>query len=152
MCLKQWARYFTEPMFRQIAWFRIGVMRYAISTVVLAAFMGVAAAQDSPPPLPKMESAGGVGTVTQSQQAELTADEQAAIAKSVKESGRKVKVPADVTAAVGAELPPALELYTLPDVVLATIPAAKLFKYTIVDDQVVLVDPTTMRVSHILSD
>jgi hypothetical protein len=36
--------------------------------------------------------------------------------------------------------------------VLAVIPAAKLFKYTIVDNRIVLVDPTTMRVSHVLSE
>ena len=131
---------------------RIMMMRYVISCVVLTGFIGVAAAQNAPPPLPKIESAGGVGTVTQSQQAELTADEQASIAQAIRQSGRKVKVPPGVTAAVGAELPPALELYTLPDGVLAVIPAAKLFKYTIVDNRIVLVDPTTMRVSHVLSE
>lgn len=127
-------------------------MRYVISTVFLTAFMSVAAAQNSPQPLPRIESTGGVGTVTQSQQAELTADERTAIAHAVRQSGRKVKVPPGVTAAVGSELPPALELYLLPDSALASIPAAKLFKYTIIDDQVVLVDPTTMRVTHILSE
>jgi len=127
-------------------------MRYAFSTVFLVAFVTVAAAQNAPPPLPKIESTGGVGTVTLSQQAELTADEKVVIARAVKQSGRTVKVPPGVIAAVGAELPPALELYMLPDAALATIPAAKLFKYTIVDDRIVLVDPTTMRVTHILSE
>ncbi|MEZ5785893.1 MAG: DUF1236 domain-containing protein [Xanthobacteraceae bacterium] len=114
--------------------------------------MSAAAAQNSPPPLPKLESTGGVGTVTQSQQVELTADEKASIARAVKQSDRKVKVPPGVSAAVGSELPPALELYMLPDVALATIPAAKLYKYTVIEDRVVLVDPTTMRVVHVLSE
>lgn len=129
----------------------IRVMQYALSAIVLGAFLGAAAAQSPPPALPKIESTGGVGTVTQSQKAELTADEQIAIARAVKQADRKVNVPPGVTAAVGSELPPALELYTLPDSALATIPAAKLFKYTVVDDRVVLVDPTTMRVVHVLS-
>lgn len=129
----------------------IRVMQYALSAIVLGAFLGAAAAQSPPPALPKIESTGGVGTVTQSQKAELTADEQIAIARAVKQADRKVNVPPGVTAAVGSELPPALELYTLPDSALATIPAAKLFKYTVVGDRVVLVDPTTMRVVHVLS-
>ena len=40
----------------------------------------------------------------------------------------------------------------LPDTTLAQIPAAKLYKYTLVSDRVVLVDPTTMRVVDILSE
>lgn len=127
-------------------------MRCTFSAICLVIFMGAAAAQDSPPPLPKLESTGGVGTVTQSQKVELTADEKVVIARAVKQSGRKVKVPPGVTAAVGSELPPALELYMLPDSALATIPAAKLFKYTVVDDRIVLVDPTNMRVVDVLSE
>jgi hypothetical protein len=128
------------------------MMRTAFSAIFLGAVMSAAAAQSAPPPLPKIESTGGVGTVAQSQQAELTADDRGAIARAVRQSGRKVKVPPGVTAAVGSELPPALELYMLPDEALATIPAAKLLKYTIIDDRIVLVDPTTMRVTDILSE
>lgn len=127
-------------------------MRYAFSTAFLAAFVSVAAAQNSAPPLPKIESPGGLGSVTQSQHPELTAEEKVAIAQAVKQSGRQVKVPPGLTAAVGGELPPAIELYMLPDSALASIPAAKLLKYTIVDGQVVLVDPTTMRVTDILAE
>ena len=38
-----------------------------------------------------------------------------------------------------------IELYTLPDDILATNPVAKLYKYAMVQDQVVIVDPTNMR-------
>jgi hypothetical protein len=47
-------------------------------------------------------------------------------------------------------VPPQLELYVLPDRALATVPAAKTVKYTQVHDQIVLVDPTTMRVVDII--
>jgi hypothetical protein len=63
-----------------------------------------------------------------------------------------VVVPPNVSAQVGSELPASLELYTLPDATLAEIPAAKLYKYTMVNDRVVLVDPTTMRVVDILQE
>jgi hypothetical protein len=38
----------------------------------------------------------------------------------------------------------------LPDDVLAANPAAKFYKYTMVQDQVVLVDPTHMRVIDVI--
>ena len=38
-----------------------------------------------------------------------------------------------------------IELYTLPDDILTTNPVTKLYKYTMVQDQVVIVDPINMR-------
>jgi hypothetical protein len=54
------------------------------------------------------------------------------------------------TAVVGADVPPMIELYTLPDDAMATAPAAKLYKYTMVDDKVVVVDPTKMRIVDVI--
>ena len=54
------------------------------------------------------------------------------------------------TAAVGADVPPMIELYTLPDDATAAAPAAKLYKYTMVDDKVVVVDPTKMRIVDVI--
>jgi hypothetical protein len=51
---------------------------------------------------------------------------------------------------VGAEVPPMIELYLLPDDIQANNPVTKLYKYTKVDDQVVLVDPTNMRVIAVI--
>ena len=126
-------------------------MKIACAGVTLLAFMSVAAGQEQPP-LPAMPSTGGVGAVSQSVNAELTPEQKTAIAQAVKQSDRKVVVPPGVTAQVGSELPAALELYMLPDTTLAQIPAAKLYKYTMVNDRVVLVDPTTMRVVDILAE
>jgi uncharacterized protein DUF1236 len=58
----------------------------------------------------------------------------------------KVKAPGNIPATVGADVPPATELYFLPDGALATAPEAKGIKYTVAQNRVVLVDPTTMRV------
>ena len=128
-------------------------MKIACAGMTLLAFISVAAGQGQErPPLPAMPSKGGVGAVTQSVNAELTPEQKTAIAQAVKQSDRKVVVPPGVTAQVGSELPAALELYMLPDTTLAQIPAAKLYKYTMVNDRVVLVDPTTMRVVDILAE
>jgi hypothetical protein len=50
----------------------------------------------------------------------------------------------DLLTDVEAEVPPVTDLYTLPDDIVATNPEAQPYKF-IVDDQVVLVDPTKMR-------
>jgi hypothetical protein len=47
-------------------------------------------------------------------------------------------------------VPPMIELYALPDDIVANNPEAKLYKFTRVDDQVVLVDPTKMRVIAVI--
>ena len=39
-----------------------------------------------------------------------------------------------------------IELYSLPDQTVAENPAAKLYEYTIVENEVVVVDPTRMRI------
>jgi hypothetical protein len=39
----------------------------------------------------------------------------------------------------------------LPDRALATVPEARSVKYTVVQKQIVLVDPTTMRVVDVIS-
>jgi Protein of unknown function (DUF1236) len=51
---------------------------------------------------------------------------------------------------IGADVPPMLELNPLPDDVTADNQSAKFFEYTIVQDKVVVVDPTRMRVVDVI--
>jgi hypothetical protein len=53
--------------------------------------------------------------------------------------------PGRFAADVGAEVPPVTDLYMLPDHIVATNPEAQAYKFTEVDDQVVLIDPTCDR-------
>jgi Protein of unknown function (DUF1236) len=53
-------------------------------------------------------------------------------------------------AKIGADVPPMIELYALPDEVVADNPVAKLYKFTRVNEEVVLVDPTRMRVVAVI--
>ena len=48
--------------------------------------------------------------------------------------------------------PPVIELYILPESALVTAPEAKGVKYTMVQNQIVLVDPTTMRVVDVIRE
>jgi hypothetical protein len=58
--------------------------------------------------------------------------------------------PKDFSPVIGADVPPMIELYTLPEDATVNVPAAKLYKYTMVENKVVLVDPTKMRVVDVI--
>jgi uncharacterized protein DUF1236 len=47
-------------------------------------------------------------------------------------------------------LPTSIELYPLPDDVSAALPATKDYRYTVVQNQVVIVDPATMKVVDVI--
>jgi Protein of unknown function (DUF1236) len=68
----------------------------------------------------------------------------------VRPAEAKVKASGNVPVVVGAEVPPATELYFLPDDALASAPEAKGIKYTVAQNRVVLVDPTRMRVVDVI--
>ena len=79
------------------------------------------------------------------QNLELTAAQRIEIYAAVSKDRSKTS-PQRFPAAIGAEVPPMINLYALPDDIVAGNPAAKLIQCTMVGDKVVLVDPTRMRV------
>ena len=80
-----------------------------------------------------------------SQKLELTAAQRSAIYAAVSKDRSKAS-PQRFPAVIGAEVPPMINLYALPDDIVAGNPAAKVYECTMVGDKVVLVDPTRMRV------
>ena len=79
----------------------------------------------------------------------LTPEQRRAIyAAATKEKSKTAKI--RFPAMIGAEVPPMLELYALPDDAVAGNQSAKFFEYTVVQDKVVLVDPTRMRVVDVI--
>src|SRR5580704_6692509 len=82
----------------------------------------------------------------------LTAQQRAEIYQTVAKEKDKVRTPPPVNlrASIGAQLPASIELYMLPDDVGTAVPATKLYRYTIVQNQVVIVDPTTMKVVDLI--
>src|SRR5580692_6952422 len=58
--------------------------------------------------------------------------------------------PKDFSPVIGADVPPMIALYELPDDAVADVPGAKLYKYTMVENKVVIVDPTKMRVIDVI--
>jgi Protein of unknown function (DUF1236) len=80
---------------------------------------------------------------------ELTPAQRSAIYQEVHKDTSKA-APSQFAAHVGADVPPTIELYPLPDDIQANSPETKFYKFTGVDDEVVLVDPTEMRVIAVI--
>jgi hypothetical protein len=83
---------------------------------------------------------------------ELSPAQRQAILDAVRQENKNIRAPAELKASVGADVPPSMELYALPDRALMEAPAAKGFRYTVVQKRVVLVDPTQMRVVDVIGD
>ena len=79
------------------------------------------------------------------QKLELTAAQRNAIYAAVSKDRSKMS-PQRFPTVIGAEVPPMINLYALPDDIVSGNPAAKIYEFTMVEDKVVLVDPTKMRV------
>jgi hypothetical protein len=80
----------------------------------------------------------------------LTGAQKAIIQQNVRQEGGKATSSINFVVEVGAPVPPSLELYLLPDRALSAVPEAKIVKYTLVQNKIVLVDPTNMRVVDVI--
>jgi hypothetical protein len=109
---------------------------YTTMALALASGIGGAAAQ--------------VGSVqSTSPGIRLDAAQRAAIVTAV----RDAKIPPpnhSFNTTVGARVPPSIELYALPVAALSQAPDVSKLRYTMVQNQVVLVDPTDMRVVDLI--
>jgi hypothetical protein len=125
----------------------LAIVPLVLGAQVISADMRTAAAQSPSGPTVGMDRQPGVNP---SAQLQLTPDQRAAILNAVRQDKAKATAPASGPVEVGAQLPPAIQLRILPDSALAQAPEAKAVQYTMIANQVVLVDPTTMRVVDII--
>jgi Spy/CpxP family protein refolding chaperone len=79
----------------------------------------------------------------------LTQAQRRAIYAAVSNDKSKT-APTQFPAKIGADVPPMIQLYALPDQVLAENQTAEFYECTMVQDKVVLVDPTKMRVVDVI--
>jgi hypothetical protein len=129
--------------------YRHGALTLALLGGFAIAGAGSASAQVGSTP-PQIED-GLVGRGdTRAAPIRLTQEQKQAIAEAVRRENKAVEPAVSFVAAIGAPVPPAIELYILPDAALAQVPAAKTVKYTVVKNQLLLVDPTNMRVVDII--
>ena len=122
-------------------------LRYGTIALALVSGIGLAAAQVSAP------GAGGntqPGAMSQPSQLKLSPAQRTAILNAVLQNSPKAAAPTNFQAAVGGPVPPSIELYPLPSGAVSQAPELGSLKYTMAQNQVVLVDPTTMRVVDII--
>jgi hypothetical protein len=120
--------------------------RMALSILIWAsvAATGIGATNAQTNDIDETVNTGGVAP-----DLELTPTQRGAIYQAVHRDKNHV-APNRFAAKIGADVPPMIELYALPDEVVADNPVAKLYKFTRVEEQVVLVDPTKMRVVAVI--
>jgi hypothetical protein len=128
-----------------------GNPRFLIASLLLLAPLGLGgpalpAAAQTPP-------SGSLGVADPSARLALTPAERSAILNAVRQDQARpsATMPANAPVSVGVQLPASIALRILPDTALAQAPAAKTVQYTVIGTQVVLVDPTNMRVVDIIS-
>jgi hypothetical protein len=122
-------------------------IRYGAIALALASCVDLAAAQAGFP--------GGAGdpeskAMSQPSQLKLSPAQKTAILNAVLQESAKITPPANIQVSVGGQVPPSIELYTLPSGAMAQSPELRSLKYTMAQNQVVLVDPTTMRVVDVI--
>ena len=81
---------------------------------------------------------------------QLTPAQKSAIYNTVSKENVSAAPALNLRLAVGSELPASIELHPLPADALAEIPAIKPYRYTVVQKQVVLVEPRSRKVVEII--
>lgn len=113
-------------------------LRTATIAVALAGGIGFACAQEVNP----------AGTTD----LKLSADQKHTIYLSISNQQQKETPPPTFGAAVGAIVPPSINLQPLPKTVLELVPRMQNYEYAMVANQVLLVDPKNRQVVDIINE
>lgn len=118
------------------------ILGAALATSLLAGVTGAQAQVATQPATPPQSSTTTTTTTTTT----VTPDQQSKIRQVVtREKRTSVTAPTGFTVAVGSTLPETVQVYALPSDVGVTN-----YRYTVVNDRTVLIDPTTRRVIQVL--
>ena len=128
---------------------------FAVAIILVATPLACTAdAQTSDPPGGAIEHIGPLGpsgetfASPQAQAPALTAAQKTRIFEAVIPRSRS-ETTDSIDVAVGDPVPP-VDLHPLPAEVLGQAPAARPYRYTIIADQVALIDPGTLRVVDVI--
>ena len=115
----------------------------------IAALVGYGTTRHAQAQTRDADPSSGLGGSSETQKLVLTPAQRRAIYAAVSKDRSKA-ASAQFPAKIGADVPPMIELYALPDQVLAENQAAGFYECTVVQNKVVLVDPTKMRVVEVI--
>ncbi len=125
-------------------------IRNGAIVLALLASVGVASAQSPTSPATPAPAAKSQDSMKQGGSLQLNAQQKAAIFQSVTKEKVKSPPPANMQVSVGAQVPASIELYPLPANVVSEVPATKSYKYTVAQNQVLIVDPTNMKIVDVI--
>jgi len=124
--------------------------------LALLGTIAIAVAQAPPSPTPGgAPAAPGLNQSTSpNQKVQLSATQKTAIYNAVSKDKSKstspANLPANFQASIGAKVPASIELHALPPEAVANAQAASSYRYAMINNQVVLVDPLTLQVVDII--
>ena len=124
-----------------------GNLRLGTLAIVVLGTVGIAGAQT-----PSAAPGGAPSTLNQGATTapQLSAAQKTAIFTAVSKDKSKSAAQANFQASIGGKVPPSVELHALPPDALANAQSASNYRYTMVNNQLVLVDPLTMQVVDII--
>jgi hypothetical protein len=121
---------------------------YAVSAIALIAGLSSATAQTT---VITREPVQSQTVVTTTQPLQLTPTQRQTVYRTIVRE-RVAPAQPTVTYRVGMRVPETAQLYSVPDTVAVEVPAVRSYKYMMVNDRVVLVDPATGEVVGELAD
>jgi len=126
---------------------------------IIASILAAATASSAPVAFPRVSCAQGTPTSTAidpaataprpGQAPQLSPEQKTMIFRLVRQDHTKT-ARREFPAQVGADVPPSIELYNLPDEAVIQAPITKMYRVVVTGGNVVLVDPTTMRVVDVI--
>lgn len=81
---------------------------------------------------------------------ELSPDQRTTVYRTITKERVRTAPPAGISFSIGAEIPANVELYAVPETV--EVPTVRRYRYTVWNNQVVLVDPGTRKVVQIIRE
>lgn len=122
-------------------------LRHAAITLALLGSMGLAVAQEINPGTAPQE----VNPAT-APDLKLSRDQKHTIYLSISNLKQKETAPPTFRAAVGAIVPPSVELRPLPKTIIELMPQVKDYEYAMVANQVLLVEPKSKQVVDVITE
>ncbi len=81
---------------------------------------------------------------------ELSPEQRTTVYRTITKERVRTAPPAGISFSIGAEIPASVELYAVPETV--EVPSIRRYRYTVWNNQVVLVDPGTRKVVQIIRE
>jgi hypothetical protein len=110
-------------------------LRCGAAALALIASVGLASAQT---------------VVTTREAIELSPAQRTTVYRTITRETRTIDAQPGFDVTVGARVPRSVEIHTMPETVITEVPVVKRYRYMVVNNQVVLVDPDTSEVVEII--